>query len=150
MVDKVLNEITALDSFTDPGGVTHTGAISSSGGDNSGVIWNHNGSVTAQSDLILYLTEVSDGGSLSPSTVTVVGADGLALPTNTTLDLGVIDSGGEFTSQVTLAVGDGSTRYIEITTDDAYDNSSGSSTVGAVMFRNQRDSSVGVFTQGTL
>lgn len=149
MVSKFYHELEAGDVFVDPGGTVHTGTISGGGG-SGGVGWSHNGVVSAQTDLILSVAFLNDGEEFGPSTVSAIGADGLALPSDTSVEVGELDSAGSFNSDVILVTGDGISRYIDSPNSDVMVNTSGSDMVGAVMFRNTRNEQVGVFTEGVL
>lgn len=148
MVNKYYDAIEAGETFTDPGGTVHTGSISGDGGGTSGASWSHSGELNAQSDVILYIDHVDDGVSFGPTSVTAIDAHGMALPSNTSMMVGWLDSAGSFSQGNTIISGDGSSRYVQQEVSTTWTNETGSPRTSAIIFRNNRDERVNVFTHG--
>lgn len=146
MVNAQFDEVTVTTELTDPNGNTYTGTI---GSDSSGgSAWNHSGAVSGQNDVAVYLTELADTGSITIDTYSGVRADITPLPSNTSLQLVTFDGSGSTTVRDTIQNFDGSTMRVTVDSDSSYTNSSGGSQYVGVIFTNNTNSTIDLFTSG--
>lgn len=145
MVNKQYDKLVITESLTDPSGAEHTGIIGEGG---SGASWIVNGTVSANADVLVKLNDLTADQSHVFLSVTAVRSDGTALPSDVSLLVGQLDSGGEFMNSSTVVAGDGSTRHIDIDPDTEYSPSSDGA-VG-IIIRNDRSTAVDVYTNGTV
>lgn len=149
MINKTIGELQVTESITDPTGTTYTSLDGGGGsGGSGGVGWSHNGRVGAEDDVILALHEVPAGNSWGPQIVTAIAASGLALPSETQIEVGHLDSGGGFSDGNIILFGNGSSRYIENDVSTEWTNNTGGTATGAVLFRNFQSIETSVFTSG--
>jgi hypothetical protein len=149
MVNKVFNEITALDSFTDPSGTTHTGSVGG-GGTSAGNAWNVNGTLAPEHDAALFVTNLSDGQNLSVGTYSLLGGDTGPVAGNVALTLVTFDGSGSTTAQATIQSSDGTSVYVDETSEATYTNQTGGSQSAGVIVSNGNSTSVEVFTSGSV
>lgn len=146
MVNKQYNKLVVTDSLTDPSGAEHTGLLGEGG--SGGASWIVNGTVEANADVLVKLNELTADQTHTFISVTAVRSGGTALPSDVSLLVGQLDSGGTFTNTSTIIDGNGSTRHIDVDSDVTYSPSSDSA-VGIVI-RNNRTTAVDVHSSGTV
>lgn len=146
MVNKQIEELTVTSAIVDPGGTEHTGTISGGGGN----AFSHSGVIDAQSDAVLYVTEIADAGSFSVDAFTASRADVTPLPLNSSLAIATFDGSGNSSVVGSIQDFDGSRQFIDESDDLSYVNSSGSTEIIGVLFINNTNNQIDLYASGSV
>jgi len=104
------------------------------------------GTVTAGNQGVLVADHLPDGDTVEVYKAVLIKSDGMAIGSNTTLELVMLDNSGGFDSRATLISGDGSTIHDSETGNPlgSYENTSGGGQTIGVLVNNQESSAIDI------